>query len=228
MAQKQEIFTLMGGRVRIHRGRYNPTSDAVWLASMAADTHAKSILDVGIGTGGVSLCILANNPNATITGIDISDQMLRDCAQNALLNNKTIELINADITSWRTARTFDMVVSNPPYFQGTPAAHHAHHNADLGLWAQKCVARVKPRGYFCTIVDAAAMATVISAMTRACGDIYILPLFGRAHTAERVLIRGRVGTRGGTILHQGLPMNCDDVLRDGLTIDAALSRLNLL
>lgn len=228
MAEKQEIFTLMGGRVRIHRGRYNPTSDAVWLASMAGDTPAISILDVGIGTGGVSLCMLANNPDATITGIDVSDQMLSDCAKNALLNNQTIELINADIMSWRTARTFDMVVSNPPYFQGTPAKHNAHHNADLDTWTKKCVARVKPRGYFCTIVDAAAMSTVISAMTHACGDICILPLFGRVHTAERVLIRGRVGTRGGTVLHQGLSMNCDAVLRDGLTIDAALSRLGLL
>ncbi len=228
MAEKQEIFTLQGGRVRIHRGNYNPTSDAVWLASMASCTPAKSVLDVGIGTGGVSLCILANNPDTTITGIDISDQMLNDCAQNALLNDRTIELIQSDIMSWRTARTFDMVVSNPPYFHGTPAKHNAHHNADLGTWTQKCVARVKPRGYFITIVDAAVMSTVISAMTHACGDIYVLPLFGRAHTAERVLIRGRVGTHGGTTLHRGLPMNCDAVLRDGLTIDAALARLNLL
>lgn len=228
MAQKQEIFTLMGGRVRMHRGRYNPTSDAVWLAAMAADIKANNILDVGIGTGGVSLCLLANNPGATITGIDISEQMLADCAQNALLNAKQIELIQTDITSWRTARTFDLVISNPPYFRGTPAAHNAHHNADLTNWTLKCVARVRPRGYFCTIIDAAAISTVISAMTHSCGDIYILPLFGRANTAERVLIRGRVGTHGGTVLHQGMSMNCDAVLRDGLTIAAALARLNVL
>lgn len=228
MAQKQEIFTLMGGRVRIHRGNYNPTSDAVWLAAMAGDIRAKTILDVGIGTGGVSLCILAHNPTATVTGIDTSKQMLTECAKNAELNNRTIELIQADITSMRTARTFDLVMSNPPYFKGTPAKHNAHHNADLGLWTRKCVARVKPRGYFCTIIDAASMTTVISEMTRVCGDIYIMPLFGRAHTAERVILRGRVGTRGGAFLHSGLPMNCDAVLRDGLTIDAALSRLNLL
>ncbi|MDE6250301.1 MAG: methyltransferase [Alphaproteobacteria bacterium] len=228
MAQKQEIFTLMGGRVRMHRSKYNPTSDAVWLAAMAADIKAETILDVGIGTGGVSLCLLANNQGATVTGIDISEQMLTDCAQNAALNNQTLELIQSDITSWHTARTFDLVVSNPPYFRGTPAAHNAHHNVDLTKWTRKCVARVKPRGYFCTIVDAGAISTVISAMTHACGDIYIMPLFGRANTAERVLIRGRVGSRGGATLHQGLSMNTDAVLRDGLTIRATLARLNIL
>lgn len=228
MAEKQEIFTLMGGKVRIHRGKYNPTSDAVWLAAMAGDIHAKTVLDVGIGTGGDALCMLVHNSNATVTGIDTSEQMLTECARNAELNNRTIELISADITSWRTARTFDMVISNPPYFKGTPAKHNAHHNADLNLWTRKCIARVKPRGYFCTIIDAASLSTVISAMSHACGDIYIMPLFGRAHTAERVLVHGRVGVRGGTTLHCGLSMNCDAVLRDGLTIGAALSRLNLL
>lgn len=228
MAQKQEIFTLMGGRVRMHRSGYNPTSDAVWLAAMAADIKAKTVLDVGIGTGGVSLCLLANNRDATITGIDVSGQMLTDCADNASLNNQALELIHADITSWRTGRTFDLVVSNPPYFHGTPAVHNAHHNADLTKWTRKCVARVRPRGYFCTIVDAASLSTVISAMTHACGDIYIMPLFGRANTAERVMIRGRVGSRGGTVLHRGLSMNNDVVLRDGLTICDALARLNIL
>ncbi len=54
----------MGGRVRMRRGFYNPTSDAVWLAAMAADTPAKTVLDVGIGTGGAALCLAANRPDA--------------------------------------------------------------------------------------------------------------------------------------------------------------------
>lgn len=228
MAQKQEIFTLMGGRVQIHRGRYNPTSDAVWLAAFASDCPAHTVLDVGVGTGGVTLCLMAHHPDIDATAIDISTEMLTECAQNAELNHRQIELINTDIMTWRTPRTFDLVVSNPPYFKGTPATHNAHHNADLEQWTQKCIARVRPRGYFCTIVDALAASDVISAMTPHCGDIYIMPLFGRQNTAERVLIRGRVGTRGGATLHRGLSMNTDAVLRDGLTIGDALARLNTL
>ena len=224
MSQKQAIFTLMGGRVRMRRGTYNPTSDAVWLGAFVPRT-ATSILDVGIGTGGAGLCAIANNPTATLTGLDTSEQMLTACAENAQLNQISPTLINADITTWRTSQTFDVVITNPPYFRGTPAKHNAHHNADLGLWTRKCIARVRPRGYFCTIVSADRMADVIEEINHHCGDITILPLMGTHDTAERVLIRARKSARGGARLYRPLPMNYDPVLRDGLTIDTVLSKL---
>lgn len=224
MTTKQDIFTLMGGRVKMHRGFYNPTSDAVWLAAFAP-TDAKTVLDVGIGTGGASLCLLANNPDAQITGLDISEQMLDECKSNAELNNAKFELINADITTWKSDRTFDLVITNPPYFNGTPAHHNAHHNADLTLWISRCIARVRPMGTFCIITDAATTARTISEMSKKLGDINILPLFGAKNTAERVLISGRLGTRGISVLHRGISMNCDMILRDGLTIADTLSRI---
>lgn len=225
MSEKQEIFTLMGGRVRMRRGFYNPTSDAVWLAAYVPD-DAKTVLDVGIGSGGVSLCILANHPDAHITGIDISDDMLSAASDNIELNRHSIELIKANIMTWRTNRTFDIVVTNPPYFRGTPAKHNAHHNADLNTWVRKCVARTKPNGYCCVITDATTIDTVISAMSAHCGDINIFPLFGAHDTAERVLLRGRVGSRGGATLHRGLSMNYEPVLRDGLTITKSLGKVS--
>ena len=217
---------MLGGRVRFFRSTYNPTSDAAWLAALAADTSAKTVLDIGVGTGGAILCLLANTNIKSATGIDISDTMLSQCAKNAELNNHDIELINADITTWRTPRTFDLVITNPPYFRGTSAAHNAHHNANLTLWTQKSVARVRPHGSFCTIVDAGVASDVISALAGTCGDINIFPLFTKKHTAERVVIRARVGTHGPTIIYDGLPMNCDLVLRDGLTIRDTLAKLD--
>lgn len=216
MPQRQDIFTLMGGKVRIRRGSYNPTSDAVWLAAFAGG--AKTVLDVGIGTGGAALCYLHHHPAAAVTGLDISDDRLSECAGNAELNVRDIELLNTDIMTWKTGRTFDLVMTNPPYFKGTPAGHGAHHNADIAAWTRKCLARVRPRGHFCAIVDCAVMADVFSAMAPTCGELRIFPLFGAKNTAERVLIGGRLGVRGGARLFSGLSMNCDSVLRDGLTI----------
>ena len=76
----------MGGRVRFSRGRYNPTADAVWLAAFGAGRPAKTVLDVGVGTGGAALCLAANMPGACITGLDISPDMLAECEKNANLN----------------------------------------------------------------------------------------------------------------------------------------------
>lgn len=221
---KQEIFTLVGGRVKMRRGHYNPTSDAVWLAAFAP-RGVKSALDVGIGTGGVSLCLLAHSPDTHITGIDTSDKMLSACSENAELNGANVELINADINTWRTTRTFDLVITNPPYFNGTPAKHNAHHNVDLGTWVARCIARVRPMGTFCIITDATTIACVIAEMSKKLGDITILPLFGARNVAERVLISGRLGSRGISVMNRGLPMNYDPVLRDGLTVTDVLSKL---
>ena len=222
MSTKQEIFTLLNGRVKMRRGIYNPTSDAVWLAA-AANHTAKTVLDVGIGSGGVSLCILAHNPNVKITGIDTSPDMLSACETNFSLNAANIDLINTDIMLWRTNKTFDLVVTNPPYFSGTPAKHNAHHNADLPKWVSKCIARVKPMGTFCIITDATTVPQVIHEMAKKLGNITILPLFGAKETAERVILTGRLGTKGGGTLYKGLPMNYEPVLRDGLTICDILS-----
>lgn len=224
MAQKQEIFTLMGGKVRIFRACYNPTSDAVWLAAYLPH-NVKTVLDAGIGTGGAGLCAIAHNEKIQLTGIDISEKMLAECAKNAELNHHNIELINTDITTWRTARTFDAVITNPPYFRGTPAKHNAHHNADLTTWTRKCIARVRPHGYFCIIVSADRLDEIITQTRQHCGDITIIPLFGAKKTAERVLLRARVGSRGGAVLYRGFSMNYDPVLRDGLTIDECLANL---
>lgn len=230
MTQKQEIFNLMGGHIRIYRGLYNPTSDAVWLAAYAPG--AKTVLDVGIGTGGVSLCYLANNPNSHVTGLDISTDMLTECAANADLNDRNIELINADILKLRTGRTFDLVMTNPPYFKGTPKKlqgirdqESVHHNIDLISWTKRCIARVKPRGHFCTIVDAAVMDQVIGALVPTCGDIQVFPLFGAKDTAERALIRARLGVRGPAKLFSGAKMNFDPILRDGLTVNTAFTTI---
>ncbi|MDR1361224.1 MAG: methyltransferase domain-containing protein [Rickettsiales bacterium] len=221
MKSKQEIFTMQGGRVKFRRGIYNPSCDAVWLAAFAG--HAQTILDAGVGTGAATLCCLQHNPSACATGLDISPAMLEECAINADLNGRKIELICADILNWKTARTFDIVMTNPPYFKGTPLRQgfvgQAHHNADLTEWTRACIKRVKPRGYFYAITDAARAAEIIAALAAAkTGDIEIIPLFGAKNTAERALISARKGARGGCRIHRGFPIDFPPVLTQGLTI----------
>ena len=226
MTEKQEIFTLLNGAIKLYRSKYNPTSDAVWLAALPK--HApKTVLDVGIGTGGVSLCLQHHFPCAHITGLDNSSEMLDVCANNAELNNFEFELINRDLFRWSTPKTYDLVVSNPPYFIGTPAKNHpnAHHNTDLTKWIKNCIARVRPRGYFCTIIDTGRTAEVISTIAGKFGDITIIPLFGSKKSAERVLVSARLGSHGATVIYNGFSMNDTAILRDGLTISNILSNI---
>jgi len=211
------------------RSMYNPTCDAVWLAAFApANAKIKTVLDVGVGTGGVSLCLMTHLPDIDVTGIDISDEMLEICEKNAELNNKKIKLMNQDILKWSTPERFDLVITNPPYFFGTPAKHNAHHNTDLANWIKRAGARVAPNGYFCTIVDANCFDLVASCLhDKSFGEIQILPLFSNKPTAERILVRARNGCRTGTTVHRDMDINNEAILRDGLTIDALLSTLDM-
>lgn len=228
MPKKQGNFTLLGGRVVMEYSLYNPTSDAVWLAAFAPK-GVKTVLDVGIGTGGVSLCLLQHEPDAQITGIDISDDMLKACEKNAKLNNNQIKLINADINKWSTPEVFDLVITNPPYFYGTPAEHNAHHNADITRWTKRCVARVKPNGYFCTIIDPFVMDKVLPVLyDKHMGDVHVFPLFSKKYCAERVLIRAKKSSKAGTVFFKGTSMNNEKILRQGLTVGAMLATLNVL
>ncbi len=218
----------MDGRVKMYRSNYNPTSDAVWLAALPS-VIPNTVLDVGVGTGGILMCLHHHFPNARYSGVDNSQEMLDVCRENAFLNRFSVSLMNEDVMTWSTPLTFDLVVSNPPYFSGTTRNKqpNVHHNVDLAHWIRRCVARVKPRGYFCVIIDAARLAEVITVMGKAnFGDITVIPLFGSKPVAERVLIRGRACSGGPSIIHIGFPMNYDPILRDGLTIKKILSNIN--
>lgn len=78
------------------------------------------ILDMGTGTGCLLLTLLAELPNATGVGVDISEAALNVAKKNAeaLGLNSRVEFLQQ---SWAEGITeqFDIIISNPPYI---PAA----------------------------------------------------------------------------------------------------------
>ena len=77
------------------------------------------ILDIGSGSGNISVAIAKNLLNSTIVGIDISESALEVAKQNAELNllHDRIELKHFDIMKddLNSLGKFDLIVSNPPY-----------------------------------------------------------------------------------------------------------------
>ena len=89
------------------------------------------------------------------------------------------------------------------------------------------LARVKPNGHFCIILDAKMTDIAIHILTdKHFGNIQIFPLFSTKHTAERVLIRAKQGVKTGASIYSGTNMNNESILRSGLTIDEWLATLN--
>lgn len=75
------------------------------------------ILDIGTGSGNISISLTKYLPNAEITATDISDESLKTAKVNAEINevSEKINFINHNIVFDDLNEEFDIVVSNPPY-----------------------------------------------------------------------------------------------------------------
>lgn len=84
-----------------------------------SDKSEFKFLDIGIGSGNISIALLVNLPNSAGIGIDVSDSALELANYNAESNSvkNRLELIHFDILKddIRLLGKFDAVISNPPY-----------------------------------------------------------------------------------------------------------------
>ena len=74
-------------------------------------------LEIGVGSGCISVSILYQNRTATATGLDISENALQIALRNSQ-NHKVserLELKISDVFAELEAEKFDLIVSNPPY-----------------------------------------------------------------------------------------------------------------
>lgn len=78
--------------------------------------EAKTVLDIGTGSGCIAVAVANQRPNYRVTAIDISEKALSVAKENALLNGVSIQLEHQDILSCNALPgTYDIIISNPPY-----------------------------------------------------------------------------------------------------------------
>ena len=96
-------------------------TDGVLLGAWASLPTQGNILDIGAGTGILSLMAAQRSQQATITGIEIDNAAARQARSNAGESPwcDRINIVNSDFAQWATAtqQQFDSILSNPPYFQ---------------------------------------------------------------------------------------------------------------
>lgn len=76
------------------------------------------ILDIGTGSGCISIAIQKNLPASLVTAIDISEKAIALAAENAILHNSHVNFKQLDFLDekkWESLPMFDIIISNPPY-----------------------------------------------------------------------------------------------------------------
>ncbi len=110
-------------------------TDACVLGAWAPLTAASRILDIGAGTGLLSLMAAQRNPSARIDAVEIEAAACRQARQNVenSLFRERIRLYEGAIQSFVPEKGYDCILTNPPFFQNSlrspdaeiNTAHHA-------------------------------------------------------------------------------------------------------
>ena len=92
-------------------------TDGVLLGAWAPTTNdplsITHILDIGTGSGLIARMLMQRCPEANIEGIDIDEAAVQQARENG------VNAYCSSLQEWQPEKKYDLIVSNPPYFQNS-------------------------------------------------------------------------------------------------------------
>lgn len=220
-------FHLVQPKGRGHRAGM----DAMLLASLVEAKGAIRVADLGAGAGAAGLAVAARLPEARVTLVERSPDMVAYAqkslalAQNATLCGR-VDVLAADVTLTGRARvaagladdSFDHVIMNPPFNDAgdrkTPdmlkAEAHAMTEDLFESWIRTAGAIMVPGGQLSLIARPQSIAEIIDACGRRFGGLEVTPVHPReGENAVRILVTAIKGSRARLNLRAPLLMHDD-------------------
>lgn len=117
---KNKYFQFKQFRIVQERSAMKVGTDGILLGAWTNVEGCEQILDIGTGTGLIAL-MLAQRTKANITGIEIEQEAAKEALFNveSSLWSKRIKIENFSIEDYAKMvdKKFDLIVSNPPFFE---------------------------------------------------------------------------------------------------------------
>jgi len=107
-------------------------TDGVLLGAWADTNGCSTILDIGSGSGLIALMLAQRNLQASIEAVEIDKMAYEETLYNFQSSpwSSRLKAHHTDIKDYRTTIKYDLIVSNPPYFQaGTQSPNNQRHLA---------------------------------------------------------------------------------------------------
>jgi tRNA1Val (adenine37-N6)-methyltransferase len=203
----------LDGRVHVFQPvkGFRAGTDSVLLAAALDGGFSGQALEVGCGAGGALLPAATRLSAASFTGLECDPEMVslaeKGVVENALQSR--VDIIQGDAASlpkhWQNK--FDLVFSNPPFFEpgkitepgvGKEAAYLE--SLSLKGWINAMLFALRPKGQLVMIHRAAELARILANIERQTGDISILPIQNYpGASAKRVIVSARKGLRSGPV-----------------------------
>ena len=124
---KQDQLWPGGFRFLFDDELFKPGTDSFLLGSFPRLRRGERVCDLGAGTGLLGLLLLAREPDLQVTNVELQAAAVALAEQNTALNGlpERVSNLRADLREpgqLPKAGSFDLVVSNPPYFDAARGA----------------------------------------------------------------------------------------------------------
>jgi len=112
-----------------------------WVAEEVRNqgSEVKSLLDIGAGTGLLSL-MLAQKNNLSVNAIEIDNDAFTQALENIAASpwKDRIKIFHSDIKDFNSPAQYDVIISNPPFYENEWPSENlkrnkAHHSSELSL-----------------------------------------------------------------------------------------------
>lgn len=156
------IFSFKKFNVKQNQSAAKVGTDGVLLGAWAPiDNNPQSILDIGTGTGLIALMLAQRTENADITAIEIDRSAYEECSENFSSSpwSQRLQAILGDIGNVALNQSFDLIVSNPPFYTEKTFAPDYQRNLarnaaslDFNLLIEKSASLLNFNGIFTVII----------------------------------------------------------------------------
>ncbi len=207
--EDETVESLFGGRLKILQKKrgYRYTIDSILLAHFVEHKAEERLLELGAGSGVISLVLAYRCPTIHVTGIEIQEDLAGMAGRSVLLNSMQgrVKVLHGDARKaedFLEARSYDAAVFNPPY--------RKMGSGKMNPQAEKALARhvitgsvrdflraaahaLKPGGRVCLIYPCLRMVEAVHQMRSK-----------KLEPKRLCMVHSRPGSRGDFILVEGL------------------------
>ena len=141
-----------------HENVFRVGTDGVLLGALCQVENAQRILEVGTGTGLISLMLAQRNANAEITALDLNEdavKLAQENFKNALFSER-LQVFHQDFKTFASQKEYDFVVCNPPFFEENNSVKDVLARQQVELTFRNLIEKastvLSPEGIFSVII----------------------------------------------------------------------------
>lgn len=153
-----------------------------WVAHQLTSKPPTTILDIGTGTGLLSLQLAQKLPSAFIDAVELDPAAAAQAAQNAAASNFNIQVHNIDIKN-HGGKKYQHTISNPPFFENDLKSEHA----------------LKNQAMHSTTLTLQNLFSCVDDLLEPAGSFSVLLPFTRANEVESL-----AQSQGFTVMHKAV------------------------